>query len=632
MDPDIAKIMNDNFINVKVDREERPDIDAAYIRAVEYMTGQAGWPLTVFLTPDLYPFYGGTYFPPGDGYDHPSFRRVLAGVNSAWRTDGKDIKHSAGRIRKDLVTNETPTKESVELNSKVLQKATTDLLKDTDNEYGGLISPQNTRKYPQPCTLELALKGSLTDSSLKPDTRTACSAYLTTTLNKMAFGGIHDQLAGGFARYTMDKRWRVPHFEKMLYDNACLSRIYLQASQVDKNSYWASIGKETLDFALREMRIPEGAFGTSLDADSQGKEGEYYLFTPQQVLAALGASDGAWFNDIYGISAQGNIAGRSILHLSDTPQNLANKYGLSVEKFWQRLNPLRTKLLAVRSKRVKPSFDDKTLCGWNALMTSSLVEGYRVTGDSRYLQAARQTQGFILSKMYLQRQLRHSWAKGKPGVAGFLDDYAYEIQALLDLASVDFNPRWLTTAQQMTESMLRNFWDGEKHYFLLASSHQQAVLMPLVNHLDAPLPSGSSQAIFALLRLERITGNNSYSQVAQQALRTYVPAAVKYPAGYACLLSALDFYLAKRAEVVLVADSKKTDWRPLQRELNRVYDPNTITVFYDPKLTGPALRNTPLLKGRSLIKGLPAVYICRNYTCDAPITNVQTLMRTLSRK
>ena len=621
----IAQIMNKHFVCIKVDREERPDVDEIYMKAVQLLTGHGGWPMTVFLTPDLKPFFAGTYFPPEDRQGMPGFTRVLASVAQSWHEHRDRIESSSSEI-----TTYLKQFDKVAPSSETLQRAEVDMCVDHmietfDNQWGGF---GGAPKFPFPCTLNLSLRCVAPSSPLKPSKRQQCLEVLTTTLDKMAYGGIHDQIAGGFARYSVDRQWLIPHFEKMLYDNATLSKAYFQGYRLTGRQYWAKVGRDSLDFVIRELRTKDGAFYSSLDADSEGEEGKFYVWRPEEVTAILGEEDGRWVNEVYGVTIGGNFEqATSVLHLPEAPEALAKRYKMSEEEFWMRLDPLRAKLLTARDKRIRPGRDEKVLTSWNGLMISSFVEGFKATGEKRYLDTAKQAAEFILSKLQVNGRLLRTFGQGKAKLNGYLDDYSFFIQALLDLAEVDFDPRWYTNAVSLTDKMLTHFWDAEHDGFFYTSDDHETLLTRPKNYYDGSTPSGASVAVVDLLRLSRLTGKKEYEQRAEEVIKLFAPHFSKAPEQFANLICALDFHLSPGLEIALVVNSAKKGWQEWLDSLNAVLLTDSVVLLKD--TASDTAADSPLLESRGLVEGKPAVYICRNFACDKPISDLAELKKKL---
>ncbi len=634
-DPETAALMNRLFVNIKVDREERPDIDEIYMKAVQLLTGHGGWPMTVFLTPDLKPFYGGTYFPPFDKHGLPSFKRLLLGIEEAWNERRAEITESSADIAEHLSLLDKVLGEQRPLDNSVINHAIDALIKVFDYRWGGF---GNAPKFPHTSSLSLAMRRSRSGQAGRASREEECLNIVRTTLDQMAYGGIHDQIGGGFARYSVDKQWLIPHFEKMLYDNALLCRNYLDGYLLTDRQYWLTVARGILDFVQSELTTPEGAFYSSLDADSEGEEGKYYVFRQHEIIEAVGAEDALWVNEIFGLSERGNFErGATVLSLTGPPEALAKTFSMTVEEFWQRLNPLKARLLELRQKRVRPGRDEKVLTSWNALMISAFVDGYRVAADESYLATARKAARFILDNLLVDGRLLRTWGRGKSKLNGYLDDYAYFVQALLDLASVDFDPIWYNTACSLGQSMVTYFFDKKEDcFFFTSNDHEQLIARPK-NFIDGSTPSATSAAIFALLRLGRLSGNGSYTQMAEEAMKVFSPYFARVPDQFSNMLCALDFHLSPGAQIALVADSsQRGTWQEMLFALHSHYLPNSVIILQDIKDRKAGseppepIAQSPLLSGRGLVDNKATVYICQNSTCQQPINDPEKLASALA--
>lgn len=634
-DEQTADIMNKLFVCIKVDREERPDLDEIYMKAVQMLTGHGGWPMTVFLTPQLKPFFGGTYYPPEDRHGLPSFKRLLLSVAQAWEEQRDNIEESSAEITEHLSSFDRAPKGTGEIDDNVVVKAVAKLWGVFDKQCGGF---GGAPKFPHAGSIALTLRRSIKTASNGSDEaakqqQQQCLEIATTTLDQMAYGGIHDQIGGGFARYAVDRIWLVPHFEKMLYDNALLCRNYLEGYQRTGRTYWCDVARGILEFILREMTTPEGAFYSSLDADSEGEEGKFYVWTPQQIKAVVGEEDGNWLSEVYGCIERGNFEhGTSVLHLVESPEVLAKHYSMSVDQFWGRLNPLRDRLLAERSKRIRPGRDEKVLTSWSSLMISAFVDGYRVLHEERYLEVARRAASFILDNLTKDRHLLRTWGRGQAKLNGYLDDYAYFVAALLDLAAVDFDPRWYEQALALNETMLEEFPDNENGGFFYTSSNHEELIARTKSFFDASTPSPTSIATMNLLRIGRMTGKQEYVEKAAGVLSLYSPYYDRAPDQFSYLLCAADFYLAPESEIAFLADTKKKKdaWQKMLFTINEAYMPNTVMLVYNPSgPSAPCLETSPLFQQRGLLDAQPTIYICRNFTCEQPINSLDELKRQL---
>lgn len=623
-DEETARLMNDNFVSIKVDREERTDLDEIYMKAVQMLTGHGGWPMTVFLTQDLKPFYGGTYFPPEDRHGLPSFKRLLAGIMEAWQTRRGDVAESSEEITAQLKeldnigvkVRDAGTKET--LSKDVLLACARRLLQSFDHRYGGF---GGAPKFPHTFSIQLAMR-CLSHLSGSESEKESFRELVTTTLDQMAYGGINDHLGGGFARYSVDRQWLVPHFEKMLYDNALLCQTYLDGYALLGRSYWADVARGIMDFVARELRTEDGAFYSSLDADSEGEEGKFYVWKPEQLDAVLGKDDAQWFSTVMGVSEYGNFEhGTSVLHLTASPETLAEKHGMSVDELWSRLEPLREKLLKAREKRVRPGRDEKVLTSWNSLMISACVDGYRVLGEEKYLNLAREAARFLLNNLFQEGRLLRTWGQGKAQLNAYLDDYAYFANALLDLASVDMDPVWFEHAQILTNAMLRHFWDeSENSLFYTSDDHETLVTRPR-SHYDGSIPSGTSMAVFLLIRMARLKGKEDYEKKAEALINMYAPFFTRMPDQFSNLVCAADFFLSPHLEIAVIADPKDKNWTEYVFAIYSRYLPNKVVLSSRPDRP----LETPVTDDRKLVEDKPTVYICQNFTCEKPIAKLDQL-------
>lgn len=619
-----AELMNELFINIKVDREERPDIDEIYMKAVQLLTGHGGWPMTVFLTPDLKPFYAGTYFPPEDRHGMPSFKRLMASVHKAWKEQRENVLEGANEITEHLSLFDSVPKGDTALDGAVLDKAMEHFSNILDRTWGG-FSPTGP-KFPSCGIIDLALRRALrADEPVKK----MALEIINKNLDQMAFGGIHDHLGGGFARYSVDKYWTVPHFEKMLYDNALLCRNYLDGYLLTGRSLWRRVAQQLLDFVLREMTADEGPFYCSLDADSEGEEGKYYVWTPSQVKQELGDVDGKWFCEVFSITDSGNFEhGTSVPRFAAALDDLCRTHNLTEEEFWKKADPLREKLLLAREKRIRPGRDEKILTSWSSLMISAFASGYGVLRDDRYLQAARKAASFILDNMWKNGVLHRTYGRGKTKLNGYLDDYAYFLHALLDLAAVDLDQRWLNSAVEIAEVMIAQFYDTADGGFFYTSHAHETLITRTRIFLDSSVPAPTSMAVFALLRLAVVTGREQYTRIAIDVMRLYSKAMEKAFFQFASMLSAADFHLARKMEIAVIADSKAKQWNDVLMAVHSTYLPNAALVVGEPQENGIA-SVSPLLQSRALVDGKTTVYLCQNYTCDKPLTDTDAIKSRL---
>ncbi|MFH1651552.1 MAG: thioredoxin domain-containing protein [Chloroflexota bacterium] len=609
--PEIARLMNQSFINIKVDREERPDLDTIYMEAVQSMTGRGGWPLTVFLTPDGKPFYGGTYFPPEDRQGLAGFPRILSTVAGAYRDRRGEIDRAAEGIAGALATN-VPGGASGELSVAILDQAYAMLKPDFDWENGGF---GGAPKFPQPMALEFLLR--YYHRTRDPD----ALMMVTLSLEKMAAGGLYDQLGGGFHRYATDHIWLVPHFEKMLYDNALLSRLYLQAFVVTGRREFRRIAEEVLDYILKDMTNPEGGFYSTRDADSEGAEGRYYLWTPEEIIGVLGGKTGNLVNDYYGVTASGNFEGSNILHLT----------GELEAELPRALQQARTSLLDRREQRVPPGRDEKVIASWNGLMLASLAEAACMLDRRDYADAAVKNGKFLLKRMTGAQYLVHTWKDGRAGVDAFLDDYALVIDGLISLHEATFSVAWLGQAIRMAEIIIDDFWDESAGRFYDAGRKQEGLFVRPGNAYDNAVPSGASSATLSLIKIARITGREDMEKIATKALTSMSDLITRHPLGFGKWLCALDLYLSPRREIVVSGrfDDKAT--QALRKVLYDGWLPNRIVVGRDPAEPSP-LSEVAIREEKPMIDGKPTVYVCDNFTCQAPVTSPDGLRGILTKE
>jgi uncharacterized protein YyaL (SSP411 family) len=611
-----AAQMNADFINVKVDREERPDIDSIYMQAVNAMTGRGGWPMTVFLTPDGKPFYAGTYFPNEPRQGMPSFRQILTGVTKAWNDDRENVVNSAGEVASQLEALSGVGFEEGALDADILRSALRRLTQRFDPTWGGF---GDAPKFPQPMTIELLLR-----ESLRSDGSNALE-MAEQTLKKMAQGGMYDHLGGGFARYSVDHRWLVPHFEKMLYDNAQLARVYLHAWQVTGNDLYRRIAEETLDYVLLEMRHEDGGFYSSQDADSEGVEGKFYVWSADEIREALG-EDADMFMRIYGVSDEGNWEGHNILNLHLDPRGLAAQLDIDAGALAVRMAGARVKLYELRSKRVWPGLDDKILTSWNGLMLAAFAEAGGALHRPDYVDAAKSNAEFLRNTMRRDSgRLFRTWKVGSEAkYNAYLEDYAYLADGLLALYEATFENRWIEWARELAALMLTHFRDSDKGgFFDTSDDHEQLIHRPK-DLQDNAVPSGNSMAATVLLKLSLLTGDGDYWKVAEQSVGTMTHFMSQYPSGFAQWLNAASFILSEPQEIALVGSDEEI--APLLEVVRRGYRPFQVLAAGDE----PDEPTLPLLENRPRVDGKPTAYVCRHFVCQTPVTDPEDLAKQLS--
>ena len=613
--PDIAALMNQNFVSVKVDREERPDIDDVYMKAVQVLTGHGGWPMTVFLTPEGKPFYGGTYFPPVDRHGLPGFPRVLEAVARAYHERPEDISKSAGQILDRLAGLEAVTAAGAPLDPGLPQRAAEALLRHVDRDEGGL---GGAPKFPHPAVFQLFLRRHRVtrDPSLLD--------AVTLTADRMAAGGIYDHVGGGFHRYSVDARWLVPHFEKMLYDNAQIPRLYLEAYQATGRADWRRVVEETLDYVVAGLGHADGGFYSATDADSEGEEGRYFVWSREEVAKAVDPRDLDLVCRYWDVTEAGNFEGHSILHATITVEQAGKLFGRSPEDVRAALDRARARLLEVRAARVPPLRDEKILTSWNSLMIGTLAEAGRVLGTARFVAAAGRAADFIWKQMRDGDRLLHGWARGRARQGGFLDDHAYLAAALVDLYEATGERRRLEQATELIAALDVRFRDAEGGGYFFTAHDEERLIARSKSGADGSVPAGNAVAAHTLLRLHHLTGEASHLERAEEILRLYQDEASRNPFGYATYLQALELYAEGPTEVIVVTSDAQAA-QPMWDAVARVYLPHRTLVTAtpgDPTPLGPA-------RDRPAVGGGPTAYVCRHFTCSAPITTPEELGRLL---
>jgi uncharacterized protein YyaL (SSP411 family) len=605
-DPETAVLMNENFVNIKVDREERPDLDSIYMQATTAMTGSGGWPMSVFLTPDLRPFYAGTYFPPVRRYNMPAFKDVLLSLSKVWREERDEVDRVGSQVLQHIQPQMLGQAENA-LSPETLEAATKSLLESYDWGYGGWGPAP---KFPQSMTIEFLLRRALTDSAQHEQILKA----FQHVLDAMSRGGMYDVVGGGFARYSVDNFWRTPHFEKMLYDNAQLALVYLHGYLITGEIRYRWVCEETLDFLLREMTHPQGGFYSSLDADSEGEEGKFYVWTHDEIQSILGP-DFDFFKAAYGIAPQGNWEGKTILQRALDDSSLAARFKLDPEAVHTKLAESHSKLLEVRNTRIRPGTDDKVLVMWNALALLAFAEAARYLGRKDYLDAASRNARFLLDKLYITDRLLRSWREGQAKHNAYLEDYAGLTLALLALYQSDPNPEWYTTALILADQMVAHFADPDGGFFDTRDDHEALLVRPK-DIQDNATPSGNALAATALLQLATYGDRTKWRNVAEDMLASIQNAVLRYPTSFAQWLSAADFAVGLTREVAIIGDLEDPKTRALLKTLWKNYRPRQVTAIsaYPPGPGSPAL-----LSDRPLLNNQPTAYVCQGFVCLQPV-------------
>ena len=628
-DPEVAGILNRHFVPVKVDREERPDIDHIYMTVCQALTGHGGWPLTIIMTPDQKPFFAGTYFPKRSRGGHPGLIEILSQIRDYWEHDREKVLQSGNRIIQFLQEN-SGEKRGPELEWKVIDKAFEEHRSLFDVAYGGF---GEAPKFPTPHHLTFLLRYA------KEKNNRQALQMVYKTLDAMHRGGIYDHLGFGFARYSVDEKWLVPHFEKMLYDNALLAYAYLEAYQVSGNERYARVARDIFAYVQREMTAPEGGFYSAEDADSEGVEGKFYVWTPAEIKAVLGDKEGEWFCRYYGVTDGGNFEGKSILNRihSDIPDVDDQPYvdastGLRIDA--AKLEEMRRKLFDVREKRVHPHKDDKMLTAWNGLMIAALAKGARVLQEPAYAVLAERGVAFILNRLVREDgRLLARYRDGEAAFPAYADDYAYFIWGLMELYEATFDARYLEMALHWMEEMLKLFWDEKEGGFFFYGADGESLIVRPKEVYDGAMPSGNSVAALNLLRLSRITARNDLFEKAERIFQAFSGQVARQPFAYAMLLQALLFYLQETKEIVFTGPRDESGLPVIGRKLQPLFLPEAVLIYHDETVDEALWRRlAPYIPTHRSIGGKPTVYLCKNFACQEPATDFDKVACQLSWK
>ena len=632
-DNDIAKIMNEKFINIKVDREERPDIDDVYQRACQLVTGNGGWPLSVFLTPDLKPFYVGTYFPKDGRYGMPGFGEVLKQLDEAFHFRKNEINSTTSEFMNSLIAsskNNGLVNKDLEIDKSILDESALNLLSIADFTYGGFgMSP----KFPNVSNLLFLLR--YYDISKIEKFR----GFVVLTGEKILYGGIHDHLGGGFSRYSTDQKWLVPHFEKMLYDNSLLIALFSEVYQITKDAKFKIAVEKTLGYILRDLLNEDGGFFSAEDADSEGEEGKYYLWSKQEISSIIqNPLHLDIFCEYYDVSQGGNFEGKNILNIKSSYPHLSKKYNLDINDIKNIIDENSLRLFNAREKRIRPQKDDKTILSWNALSISSFVKGYRITGNELYLNTAVNAIKFIETKMKSSDgSLYRIYKNGSAKIPSYLDDYAFYINALLDLFEIKPDAQYMELAVQYTDYLIKNFWDsGENNFYYTSNFHESLPIRNKILH-DLAIPSGNSVSVSNFIRLYHITGNNDYVNIAEKMMKVSLLSAAENPFSFGCLLSSAYLYIKKPLEITLVSKDVHSKKSAMLDFINKTFVPNGILSIVDKNCNLQSLEKYSLFQNKSLInKNSPSteefVLVCKDFACSPPIANIDDLKETLLGK
>ncbi len=618
-DPGTAALMNDLFVSIKVDREERPDLDGIYMTAVQGLTGRGGWPMTVFLTPDRKPFYGGTYYPPEDRGASPGFKRVLLTISEAYANRRAEVVGQADTICEYIRSQSSNAAPLEHLDSTILEGAARTLIQQFDAVHGGF---GGAPKFPQAMALDFLLRFHHRTGN------TEARTVVEYTLRKMANGGIYDQIGGGFHRYSVDDRWLIPHFEKMLYDNALLARTYLHAYQATLFPPYRKIVEEILDYALREMQDPLGGFYSAQDADSEGEEGKYYTWSRQDIQEVVGAPLAEHVCQYFGVSDPGPVEGKSTLTQPSDPAAVALNAHLNGSELEAMIHAAGSALLAARERRIPPATDDKVLTSWNGLMLKSLAEAAAVLGNERYEQAATRCAAFLTERLWKDGRVHRVFRGEASLTGGFLEDYAALADGLLALYATTFDPGWFEIARSIADAMLSMFWDADEQTLRDTSHEAEQLVTRPKDHWDNATPSGTSLACGVLVQLWAYTGEPRYEEVARKELARIAGLMAQSPVGFGHLLSVLDMYLGPLDEIAIAGQLNDPRTQALLKVVRGAYLPSTVVAVAPPVAPG-SHETIPLLANRTLIDNAPAAYVCRQFVCDLPVTTPEALASLL---
>ncbi|MBX9791742.1 MAG: thioredoxin domain-containing protein [Pirellulales bacterium] len=623
----IAKQINDEFVPIKVDREERPDLDQIYMNAVQMMTGRGGWPMSMFLTPDLQPFFGGTYWPPTSKHGMPGFDRVLAAVADAWRTRRKEIVEQAGQLTEQLRDIGRAEGAVGDVPDDLVERAAAELERTFDAVHGGF---GQAPKFPHPMDLRVLLRA--WRRLPKGDARRATLLNVVThTLDRMAAGGIYDHLGGGFHRYSVDERWLVPHFEKMLYDNALLVPTYLEAFQATGRDDYATIARETLDYLLREMNDPAGGFYSTQDADSEGEEGKFYVWTPAELETVLGPARAKAVATFYDVSAAGNFEGHNILNRTRSFDDCAKLLGREPGELATEIDESRKLLLAARLKRVPPGLDDKVLTGWNALAIEAFAQAGAILAEPRYIEAARRAADFLLTKLRGDNgRLLHTWRAGRARFDAYLDDYAALAAALVTLYETTFDERWIDEAVMLVETMLDEFADVEAGGFFYTADNHETLIARTKDAQDSSVPSGNALAATALVRLGKLTGRGDWLDAARRTLECFARILRRAPTASGQMVLVWDELVGPTPELVFTGgnDSQRA---AAAAQVWHHFLPNRALASRPAATTTQSPALAPIFEGKDVTAAEPTLYVCEDFACQAPVSGVPAIRAAVEK-
>jgi len=629
-DPEVARLLNETFICIKVDREERPDIDAIYMTVCQMMTGTGGWPLTILMTPDKKPFFAATYIPKMARFGRPGLMELIPKIRNLWQNQRMEILQSADKVTTYLQKAQKVI-EGEEPENSSLSQAYSEFKKNFDEKFGGF---GQAPKFPSPHSLLFLLR------YWKQTGEEDALEMVQKTLIQMRLGGIFDQVGFGFHRYSTDEKWLVPHFEKMLYDQAMLILAYAEAFQATGNPFFEETVREIASYVLRDLTSQEGGFYSAEDADSEGEEGKFYLWTEEEIKHVLSVPEAEFAIRVFNIKPEGNFVeeasrqrnGKNILHLSASAEELARQFGMSLSEFRELYEKVRQKLFAVRENRVHPFKDDKILTDWNGLMIAALSKAAQITGEENYVQAARKSIQFILTHLKQENRLFHRYREGEVDILAFLDDYAFLIWGLIEFYETTFESSYLQEAISLLETTIEKFWDETQGGFYFTSTDNEELLVRKKEFYDGAVPAGNSVMMLNLLRLGRITGDSELEKKAERIARLYAPLVNEYPLGYTMFLSALQFAFGPTHEIVIVGDPEKIDTRQMIETIHRHFLPNKVVLLKPLKDADHITGIAPFLGSMQAIEKKATAYVCVNQACELPTTDVGQMLALLEKK
>jgi len=614
----IASLMNEYFINIKVDREERPDVDSVYMNYVQLTTGSGGWPLTVFLTPDLIPFYGGTYFPPTDKYNRPGFPRVLKSISQTYKSKKDEIRNQSEKIIKALESFSEIKSGPNQLAFQDYDRAFQNIIKNYDEKFGGF---GKAPKFPGSMTLMFLLEYYSVTKNNK------ALEVVENSLRQMARGGMYDQLGGGFHRYSTDAEWLIPHFEKMLYDNALLSRLYLECYQLTKNKFYLQIADETLQYLIKKMPDNSGGFYSAQDADSEGEEGKYYVWDYDELKNTLSENELRIAKKVWEISPEGNFEGKNILTNKNNHGSANKELKMNAAAFEVELEALKNKLFNLREKRIKPGLDDKILVNWNSLAITSFALAYGITGNSEYLKTAIVAGEFIWAKCFPNEILFHAFKNEKAKIPGYIDDYSFLIEAYISLYQQTFDEIWLLRADRLNNLLLEKFYDPVKEEFYLTDEQSNELFIRVKDIYDNALPSGVSVAVSNLIRLSVYLNKPEYHEIAEKYISKMSPMFIEYPLSFSYLLSAGYRLLRKPKEIALIYDSAQSKQQFLREYFNQYHPNSSLAGKNEKEESSLEIFTDKVLLENSAI----TIYVCENYLCKQPVISIDEMLKLLEK-